>query len=70
MEILILLLLICPVASAKVAESKGRNSFGWAVAGLLLGPVGLLAACGAGDKIQQNALLKLLKAEHEDDSLV
>ena len=63
MEILILLFFICPVAAGKVAASKGRGPYGWALAGLLLGPLGLLAACGAGDRIQQNALLKLVAAQ-------
>jgi hypothetical protein len=60
MEALLLIFFICPIASAKVAGSKGRNAGGWALAGFLLGPIGLLAACGAGDKIQQNALLDLV----------
>jgi hypothetical protein len=66
MEFLILVLLICPVASAKVADSKGRSAGGWALAGLLLGPIGLLAACGAGDKIQQDALRKLAASQEAE----
>ena len=65
MELLIVLLLICPVASAKVADSKGRSAGGWALAGFLLGPLGLLAACGAGDKIQQDALQRIAAAQEE-----
>ena len=67
MELLILLALICPIASAKVADSKGRSAGGWALAGFLLGPLGLLAACGAGDKIQQDALLKLAAAKEVEE---
>ena len=67
MELLILLVLICPIASAKVADSKGHSAGGWALAGFLLGPLGLLAACGAGDKIQQDALLKLAAAKEVEE---
>ena len=66
MEILILLFLICPVTAGKVAASKGRSIGGWALAGLLLGPLGLLAACGAGDRIQQDALRKLAGISEQD----
>jgi hypothetical protein len=67
MEFLIVFLLICPIASAKVADSKGRSAGGWALAGLLLGPIGLLAACGAGDRIQQDALKRIATAQEELD---
>jgi hypothetical protein len=65
MEFLIVFLLICPIAAAKVASSKGRDGMGWAFAGLLLGPIGLLAACGAGDRIQQDALKRIAAAQEE-----
>lgn len=62
MELLIVFTLLCPIVSAKVASSKGRSVWGWALAGFLLGPLGFAAACGAGDKIQQDALRKLAVA--------
>ena len=69
MEILLVVLLICPIASAKVADSKGRSAGGWALAGFLLGPLGplgLLAACGAGDPTQQDALKLIAAAQGVD----
>jgi len=68
MEIaLLLFVLTCPIASAKVAASKGRDGMGWALAGLLLGPLGLLAACGAGDRIQQETLKRIAAAAEADN---
>lgn len=43
------LLLASPVLSAIVAHSKGRNTTGWLICGLVFGPLGLLAACGMSD---------------------
>ncbi len=65
MELLLVLLIICPITCAKVAETKGRGQGGWALAGFLLGPIALLAVCGAGDRIQQDALRRLATAQEE-----
>jgi hypothetical protein len=43
---LMLVLLACPISTAIVAGSKGRNAFGWFFLGLLFGPFGLFAAIG------------------------
>jgi hypothetical protein len=42
MEILIALALICAIASALVAQSKGRSAGAWAFIGFLTGLIGLL----------------------------
>lgn len=63
MELLITRFLIYPLASAKLASRKGRKTVGWAFTTLLLGPPGLLDPCGAGDKIQRDALLKLVAVQ-------
>lgn len=45
MEILVVWI-ICGVVTAVIASSKGRNSFGWLLIGLLLGIFGIiLIAC-------------------------
>jgi len=49
----ILLWLACGVISAMVASSKGRNSGGWFLIGILLGPIGLLGAVGVGNRTEE-----------------
>lgn len=46
---MIAFLLACPILSAVVAGSKGRDKSGWFMVGLVFGPFGLLAACGMSD---------------------
>jgi hypothetical protein len=43
MEIVVLVWLACGVFSAMVASSKGRGGCGWFLAGVLFGPLALLA---------------------------
>ncbi len=38
--------LICGIATAVIASSKGRDGFGWFLIGCLLGPIGLLMSIG------------------------
>jgi hypothetical protein len=40
--------LLCGAASAMVANSKGRDAFGWFLIGALFGPIGLVIALVAG----------------------
>jgi predicted amidophosphoribosyltransferase len=44
MEILILFWIVCGIAAAFVASSRGANGCLWAFLGFLLGPIGLLMA--------------------------
>lgn len=61
------LLLIVPVIfaafSATLAEAKGYNKAGWALAGLLFGPIALLTAMGLPD-LKLRKYIRLL-AEHQ-----
>ena len=61
MEIPLLLLLgvACAAYSGQVASSKGHESGPWALGGLLLGPLALLAAVGLPD-LKLRKYLRLL----------
>lgn len=42
MEILLVVWVLCGIASAVIANAKNRSAFGWFILGLLLGVLGLL----------------------------
>ena len=44
MEFLILLWIVCGIASAIVGKNKGRSGCGWFAIGFCLGPIGLILA--------------------------
>lgn len=46
MLVALLFWIICGVAAASIASSKGRSAGGFGVVGFLLGPIGLLIAIG------------------------
>lgn len=48
--IAILLGIVCAILTSRVADSKGWEASGWFIAGLLLGPLALLAVVGLPDK--------------------
>ena len=52
--ITVLLVLVLLIASGllamAVADDKGHNGFNWFLAGVFLGPAGLIAAAGLGDR--------------------
>ena len=56
---LLLFGMICAFAAQTVAEAKGWSSSNWFIAGLLLGPIGVLAAAGMPDRLQRR-LLRLI----------
>ena len=64
-EILLLLLVgvACAAYSGQVAASKGHDAGPWALGGLLLGPLALLASLGLPD-LKLRRYLRLL-AEHQ-----
>jgi len=39
---LLLLWVVCGIASAALVFSKGRTSYGWLFVGFMLGPIGLV----------------------------
>jgi hypothetical protein len=62
--------IVCGSLSSVVAESKGCDSGSWFWAGLLLGPMGLIAACGLPDRRLRHYLRQLaLAAGAKEESL-
>ena len=45
-SVFVLFWVVCGIASAFIASSKGRDGLAWAIAGLVLGPIGVLMAIG------------------------
>lgn len=52
---------ICAVFCGKIARAKGFDQAGWAMAGLLLGPLALIAAAGLPDIRTQRYLSALVE---------
>jgi len=63
--VILVFALVCAGLTAEIANSKGWDGTAWFFAGLLLGPLGLLAAVGLPDKQLRNyvrALAEKLEA--------
>ena len=54
---------LCAVFTGTVAESKGHNMGAWLMAGLLFGPLALLASLGLAD-LKTRRYLRLLAEHH------
>jgi hypothetical protein len=54
--------IVCGSLSSSVAESKGCSSGPWFWAGLFLGPIGLIAACGMPDRRLRHYLREIALA--------
>ncbi len=65
MEILVLLLIppLCACYTSAVASSKGHDAFPWAMGGLILGPLALIASLGLPD-LKTRKYLRLLAEHH------
>ena len=48
--LVLVLVIACGLLAMAVADDKGHNGFSWFLAGVFLGPVGLIAAAGLGDR--------------------
>jgi hypothetical protein len=52
--IVVLFWLTCAGFAAQIANAKNHDAISWFFAGLLFGPLGLLAACGLPDRTARN----------------
>ena len=48
--LVLVFVIVCGLLAMAVADDKGHNGFSWFLAGVFLGPVGLIAAAGLGDR--------------------
>ena len=48
--LVLVFVIACGLLAMAVADDKGHSGFNWFLVGLFLGPVGLLAAAGLGDR--------------------
>ena len=53
--------------SMNVADSKGHSQVAWFFAGFLFGPVGLIAACGLGDKRMSRTIRRIAESQNIGD---
>lgn len=53
----------CGALSSSIARSKGLPEKGWMLAGILLGPLGVLGAAGMADKKLQAFIAQLSRDE-------
>ena len=58
---------ICGMFSLNVADSKGHAQLPWFLAGFLFGPIGLIAACGLGDKRMSRTLRRIAEEQRVDN---
>jgi len=66
--VILVFALVCAGLTAEIANSKGWDGTAWFFAGLLLGPLGLLAAVGLPDKQLRNYVKALaVKLESLED---
>ena len=54
---------VCGMFSLNVAESKGHSPVAWFFAGFLFGPIGLISACGLGDKRMSRTLRRIAESQ-------
>ena len=58
---------VCGMFSLNVAESKGHSPVAWFFAGFLFGPIGLISACGLGDKRMSRTLRRIAESQKVGD---
>jgi len=59
----LVIIIICAILCAVIAEQKGRSMFGWALLGLLLGPFGLLGIALSSNYKQELMLREQLRLQ-------
>ena len=64
---LIFIWIPCAIYCGTTAEDKGHNGFSWFWAGLLFGPIGLIAVAALGDRKQRRYIR--LMAENQGVNL-
>ena len=58
---------VCGMFSLNVADSKGHSPVAWFFAGFLFGPIGLISACGLGDKRMSRTLRRIAESQKVGD---
>ena len=58
---------VCGMFSLNVADSKGHSPVAWFFAGFLFGPIGLVSACGLGDKRMSRTLRRIAESQKVED---
>ena len=54
---------VCGMFSLNVADSKGHSPVAWFFAGFLFGAIGLISACGLGDKRMSRTLRRIAESQ-------
>ena len=58
---------VCGMFALNVADSKGHSPVAWLFAGFLFGPIGLISACGLGDKRMSRTLRRIAESQKVGD---